>query len=82
MTTCCACGRLTEAPVPIRDHITPRGTAHTQIACPDCAPHLTPGPLTPDTPPPMPLLPYRNRAPLWPLTPTRAHPTSQNGATP
>lgn len=48
---CCGCGRFTAAAVPVRDIASPSGQAVTQFACPDCAPHLTHGPLAADLPP-------------------------------
>lgn len=49
--TCCRCGRITAAAVPVRDIVSPSGQALTLYACPDCAPHIASGPLAADLPP-------------------------------
>ncbi|MEV0438964.1 hypothetical protein AB0I84_09430 [Streptomyces spectabilis] len=49
---CCRCKRLTAAPVPVRYIERASGPGWTLYACPDCAPHLTPGPLPAETAPP------------------------------
>jgi len=49
---CCRCKRLTFAPVAVRYVERVSGPGWTLYACPDCAPHLAPGPLPAETAPP------------------------------
>lgn len=49
---CCRCKRLTFAPVAVRYVERVSGPGRTLYACPDCAPHLAPGPLPAETAPP------------------------------
>ncbi|WP_431044433.1 hypothetical protein ACQUSR_22660 [Streptomyces sp. P1-3] len=49
---CCRCERMTVAPVAVRYVERASGSGVTLYACPDCAPHLTPGPLPAETAPP------------------------------
>lgn len=51
MTACCRCGRETAAPVGVRYIERASGPGVTLYACPDCAPHLTPGPLPAESAP-------------------------------
>ncbi|RSO28302.1 hypothetical protein DMH15_28105 [Streptomyces sp. WAC 06725] len=41
---CCRCGQLTRARVPVRYIPRTSGPDHVQYACPNCVPHLLPGP--------------------------------------
>jgi hypothetical protein len=43
--TCCVCGRLTLAPLPVRTITRPSGPPHTLHTCPQHAHTLTPAPV-------------------------------------
>jgi hypothetical protein len=49
---CCRCERETAAPVAVRYIEQASDPGVTLYACPDCAPHLVPGPLPGETDPP------------------------------